>query len=701
MTPAAAPRTASRAEVVRAYVVQGIAGLALMVVMTILRAGEVSQILGRLGGSGVLLVLVFFVFCLTLSFLKFPLTEDIFVSFAMIAFTAMIPLLGMVMSVWIACTAVILNRVFDIVGIGPHRIESAHPPTEWARTFGLFGTYGIPIVAAAMIYQAIGGVTPLVTPSIASAGKVTVMGLSMISVNSLIMFRVQRAYGYPFEKIVRSTLTDMGILALGIPFAFMMTFSYTTAGWFGVAAVGFTGVIGNWVVRSLAMARTANQKLVERLSSLTNIGKSISISGSRDELLWSIYSECRRVVDAGIFAITLVDPHQQELSIELYVENDQLRPKFRVPMGRGLNSWVVEQGRTLLIRTSADERLKKIGVVDDGLATESWLGVPMIVHDRVIGTISVQSFRRHAFNEDDDILLTAVANQAAVAIENAHLYQDLESLYLALEERVEERTLELRETNIRLVAADSTKSRFLAHMSHELRTPLNSIIGFSRILLEKLKAQIPPRLYGFIENIQVSGTHLLGLINEILDLSKIEAGRMELQVDRFALPETIRGVERVIRGMAAEEQVVVVTTIDEDVGEVTLDEGRLKQILINLLSNAVKFSPEKEYVRLHASKLAPEESPLGVESIRIEVRDRGPGVEPEELPRIFDEFYQVLQAQPRSTNGTGLGLPLAKRFVDLHNGRIDAESTPEGGSVFRVYLPVDVTAVAAREEVGR
>src|SRR5439155_19303964 len=221
-----------------------------------------------------------------------------------------------------------------------------------------------------------------------------------------------------------------------------------------------------------------------------------------------------------------------------------------------------------------------VKAVADTKPTESWLGVPMIVRDRVIGVISIESLKKAAFTQDDVILLTAIANQAAVAIENAQLYKDLEGLTYALEQRVMERTNELREANLRLLAADRSNNQFLANMSHELRTPLNSIIGFSSVLLENTRAVVPQRLYKFLENIHVAGNHLLELINDILDLSKIEAGKMELRTDDFDLRNTIAAVERVMNGFAAKESVSFTASNNHAVPIVRLHDGRPKQILI-------------------------------------------------------------------------------------------------------------------------
>jgi signal transduction histidine kinase len=446
------------------------------------------------------------------------------------------------------------------------------------------------------------------------------------------------------------------------------------------------------VAGNLAILRTKSQGQLQRLASLTNIGKTISLRYTTDQLLMAIYTECKKIVDCSLFTIALLDESTNELSFELDVREQVFLPKDRIPVGEGLNSWVVKHHQPLLVGSVADEKRFGVKAIADSKKTESWLGVPMIARDRVIGVISVESYRKHAFKHDDMILLTAIANQAAVAIENQQLYKDLEGLTYALEARVMDRTNELREANLRLMAADRSKNQFLANMSHELRTPLNSIIGFSSVLLESTRTAIAPRLYKFLENIHAAGNHLLELINDILDLSKIEAGKMELRPDVFDLHETIAAVERVMKGFASEANVRIVSFIDPDVPKVRLDEGRLKQILFNLLSNAVKFSPNGGPVEVGVRRVPKAASPIAVEAVRIDVQDQGIGIAPDELQRIFDEFYQTEHGRRSRRGGTGLGLSLTRNFVELHHGTIEVQSTPGQGSCFTLYLPVNYDA---------
>ena len=683
------PETAARRRVIFVFLTQGLAALILMLWMTWLRHDQTLEVLGRLGSNAPILIAIFIAFSVTLALLKFELTEMIYVSLVLSAFMAFLPLLGGILTSWIAVAVSIGTRVLGMKQIGPTKIPVNDPQTEWVRTFGLFGTYGIPVIAASTLYETLGGELPVVHPTTNAALRIAVCGVAMILTNNLVMFRAAMAYGYSVRKIAQLDLIDSSIYVLTIPYAVVTALTYGSLGWGGVAALAFTGGIANFIARNLAVTRTKSHRQVQRLASLTQIGKTISLRFTTDELLLAIYTECKKVIDCSLFSIALYNDHTDELMFELDIRDDAVLPKERIRVGEGLNSWVIRHHQPLLLGSTADERRLGLRSVPDTKPSESWLGVPMMTRDRVIGVISVESYRKHAFTPDDVLLLTAIANQAAVAIENAQLYKDLEGLTVALEQRVLERTNELRETNLRLLAADRSKNQFLANMSHELRTPLNSIIGFSSVLIEATRSTISARLHKFLENIHAAGNHLLELINDILDLSKIEAGKMELRADLFDLRETIAAVERVMRGFAAEARVQILSTIDSNVPQVRLDEGRLKQILFNLLSNAVKFSSHGGLVAISCRFVPKSNSPLGIDTVRIDVVDQGIGIPSDELQQIFTEFYQTEQGRRSRKGGTGLGLSLTRNFVELHHGRIEVKSKPGDGSTFTLYLPVD------------
>ncbi len=248
---------------------------------------------------------------------------------------------------------------------------------------------------------------------------------------------------------------------------------------------------------------------------------------------------------------------------------------------------------------------------------------------------------------------------------------------------------QLEQTSRAAEQASRAKSAFLATMSHELRTPLNSIIGFSEILLRKLGDDGDPRVARFLTNILTSGHHLLALINDILDLSKIEAGRMVLELEETDPAGVIDGVCRIAHGMAAKRQIEIVQEVEPDLPAAMLDSGRLKQVLFNLLSNAVKFSPEGSRVTVRARLVPAARSPLSRRSLELEVADRGIGIPPGQLERVFEEFHQVESGAARRFQGSGLGLALVRRFTGLMGGRVRAESSVGEGSTFTVLLPAD------------
>jgi signal transduction histidine kinase len=228
-------------------------------------------------------------------------------------------------------------------------------------------------------------------------------------------------------------------------------------------------------------------------------------------------------------------------------------------------------------------------------------------------------------------------------------------------------------------AASRHKSEFLANMSHELRTPLNAIIGFSEVLLERMFGELNAKQEEYLNDILTSGRHLLSLINDILDLSKVEAGKMELELSAFNLPASLDGCLSLVRERATRHGIGLALTADERVGEVVADERKVRQVVLNLLSNAVKFTPEGGRVAVGLTQ--------GNGEVEIAVSDTGIGIAPEDLAAVFEEFRQVGSDQARKSEGTGLGLALARRFVELHGGRIWLASEIGKGSTFTFTIP--------------
>jgi signal transduction histidine kinase len=263
----------------------------------------------------------------------------------------------------------------------------------------------------------------------------------------------------------------------------------------------------------------------------------------------------------------------------------------------------------------------------------------------------------------------------------------------SLERKVHERTSELEESERALarardeaLRANQHKSAFLANMSHELRTPLNAIIGFSEALLAKLFGELNPKQTEYLQDIHQSGHHLLSLINDILDLSKIEAGKLELDASIVHLPTAIENALVLIRERASHKGIALASELSPEIGEIHADERKLKQVLINLLANAVKFTDAGGRVTVRAAPTR--------DGVRVEVEDTGIGIAPEHQELIFEEFRQVLDPTVRKQEGTGLGLALVKRLVALHGGQTYVRSALGRGSTFGFTIPAVLTPPA-------
>jgi len=289
------------------------------------------------------------------------------------------------------------------------------------------------------------------------------------------------------------------------------------------------------------------------------------------------------------------------------------------------------------------------------------LTVPMGGGDDVARGIVVVRRTPGEFGERIVSLMQALANQSKVAIANANLFREIDEKGRLLE------------------VANQHKSEFLANMSHELRTPLNAIIGFSEVLLQRMFGDLNGKQEEYLQDVLSSGRHLLSLINDILDLSKVEAGRMDLELARFDLPQAMQDTLVLVRERAARHGIDLNLEVDGAVGDVVADERKIKQVMLNLLSNAVKFTPEGGRVDVRA---VPTDG--GVE---VSVTDTGIGIAPENQELIFEEFRQVGGDYAHKREGTGLGLTLARRFVELHGGRIWVKSQPGQGSTFTFSIP--------------
>jgi len=339
------------------------------------------------------------------------------------------------------------------------------------------------------------------------------------------------------------------------------------------------------------------------------------------------------------------------------LDDEPIRPDRRSATGRA----VVECRTVHIPDVGADPDFGRKDL--SGIAGFSTiLAVPMLREGAPIGVITLsRSGDARPFTESQIELVTTFADQAVIAIENVRLFNEIQD---------KSRQLEI---------AGQHKSEFLANMSHELRTPLNAIIGFSEVLVEKMFGELNAKQEDYLKDIHSSGKHLLSLINDILDLSKIEAGRMDLEPSSFDVPNALANALTLIRERATRHSIALELQVDPQMGEIHADERKFKQILLNLLSNAVKFTPDGGKVEVSAKKDGA--------TLEVAVRDTGIGIAPEDQQAVFEEFRQVGRHYTNKNEGTGLGLALTKRFVELHGGRLWLESEPGKGSTFTFTIP--------------
>jgi len=292
--------------------------------------------------------------------------------------------------------------------------------------------------------------------------------------------------------------------------------------------------------------------------------------------------------------------------------------------------------------------------------------VPLVGPDRIFGTIVLQRRAPGEFPEASVRLMQTIASQSALAIQNARLFR------------------EIAEKSEQLAEASRHKSQFLANMSHELRTPLNAILGYAELLADGIYGELAPRASGVLERVQNNGKHLLALINDVLDLSKIEAGQLVFTLEDYSLAEVVQSVVSATEGMARNKGLAVTAEVAPGLPTGHADARRLQQVLLNLVGNAVKFTDEGEV----AIRAAAEKG-----NFVLSVRDTGPGIAREDHDKIFGEFQQVDNSNTRKKGGTGLGLAISKRMIEMQGGTISVDSALGEGATFRVVLPIRVEEI--------
>ncbi len=414
--------------------------------------------------------------------------------------------------------------------------------------------------------------------------------------------------------------------------------------------------------RSAELARK-----VDEMEALAEVGEAISSTLDADEVLTTIVEHAVELSGADGGSLMEYDEESGLFRVRTtYGTSDDVRAQLKTVrihvdesfVGRAATSGMPVQVADLS-EIELDPHLRLL--FDSGW--RSLVVIPLVRPDRIVGALVVRRLTPGAFSDETCDMLTTFASQSAIALTNARLYQQLE--------------LQSRE----LATTSQHKSDFLASMSHELRTPLNAVIGFSEVLLERMFGELNDRQAEYVQDILDAGRHLLALLNDVLDLSKVEAGRMDLDITTFPAGDSIQSVLALVRERAGQIGVELRFDAADAPTHITADELRLKQVLLNLISNAVKFTPEGGSVTVRAWTGGPE--------VIITVTDTGIGIAESDRSRIFDSFQQGTRSAS-SSEGTGLGLTLTRRIVELHGGRMWLESEVGLGSTFGLALPRQV-----------
>jgi signal transduction histidine kinase len=427
-----------------------------------------------------------------------------------------------------------------------------------------------------------------------------------------------------------------------------------------------------------------SQQTIARFDSFQRLAQDLTARLSSEELLQRIVEAACEILDAQMSILLDVNFESGELRPVAWAGIDHataqlIRSRLKEDL-KGLVAWARLPARTPDIRADQRTSLATQAIVA-GMVSE--LAVPVLYYDELYGILAVETSTYRDFTDEEVDLLQALAAHAGIALRNARLFEQLEQRNSELQKAnaaLEISRQQAENARAAAVQANRLKTEFINNMSHELRTPLNAVINFTRLVMDGHAGPVTEQQRNYLGYVHDGGQHLLGLINDILDLAKIEAGKMELRREPTPLAPLLKGVMSTLIGLTKDKGIALHREFDDDLPMLNIDGRRIRQVLLNLISNAAKFTVQGS-ITLRAAQQG--------EHVIFSVRDTGVGIKPEDLPKVFEEFKQIDNVLQETASGTGLGMPISRRFVQLHGGDMWIESQLGVGTTVSFSLPIN------------
>jgi signal transduction histidine kinase len=637
----------------------------------------------RFGGVGAVdlpAILLLAAIALTMRLNTFTIPPQIVVSLVYTVQLATVLLMGGTVAAWVSVGTFLLA------------LAARHPRGVRPRAFLAVVSFNVGMEAlmtltAGAVYRlervggwtATGGLDTLL--SVRGLLSILVPAITLKAVNEILMTAGSWLRGITVGEYLAGARRVLLVEAGMLPLALLLALVHTTAGAKGLAVAAVVLIAASVLVKRLSNTRDelhganlALERRVGELDVLGRVGRDISVSLELNEVFESILKHCSELVDTSNFFIALYDRDTGQIEIPIHAEKSVRLPPNRIRLGEGLTSLVIQRREPVLIRDLFDQEIAELPikrVVATPLPTRSWLGVPLIAGDQVLGVMTVQDERPGVYDEQTVRVLTTIAAQAAISIRNAQLVQRI----------IDQARLEQENQDLRLV--NQRKNEFVNMVAHQLQAPLTAIIGFSDLVR---RMALPNEASDHLLMIHRESRRLSELVEQLLSLSRIRSGRISPVRRRVDLNAIAREVVDSQVLLIRERAVQIEVGLEPKGLLVDADPALLHQVVANLVNNAIKYSPERSTVAIRTERRAPG-SGMNESLAILSVRDSGPGVSAQDRERIFEEFYRSPRPETQQVKGSGLGLTIAREIVQIHGGLIGVDPGPSGGSVFYFSLP--------------